>query len=255
MQEALFPAMKTLSFSRGMFTHREMMNKPHVEHFMISDEIISGYPFIGDYLGQFQRNIKRIKQLYGDPKIVFGIRKHDKFMLSLYKQFLHERGFQKIEYFYNIENTGLIKHHELFWAERIKVIKELFSDVFIYSQERLKESPQAFIDALFDFMDVDESIRYEDLPRSRYNVGVNSKLQVNTLRHLNRLNHWIGKLKIVPDLYYKIYRYTKTTPRDIAQHHLRFIKGKKYELTPELTAHLNTFYQSDWEEAKKQVSF
>ena len=100
-------------------------------------------------------------------------------------------------------------------------LKEMFSDVFVYTQESLKDRPQEFISALKDFLSINEDLVVSK--KANANVGVSTELQVNTLRKMNGLNDAIKKLKYLPDLYSRPFRKLKLTPRNICQIYLRNI--------------------------------
>lgn len=251
IQNILFPEIESIHVIRGWQTHRDLINSDFNKKIVISDEAISGKPWHGNYLEDFKVNMWKLKKLYGNPRIIFGIRRQDEFILSLYKQYLHEGGTHKIDYLFNKYNTGAIKKEELFLKERIVLLKELFDDVFIYSLESIKNKNSNFVKSLSDFLNINDSFK---MPKEKkQNVGVKSKFQVESLRKLNVLNKALNRT-IKLDLYSKPFRKLKITPRNICQNWLKIGKVK-YELKVELKDFLIDFYSKDWEESQRFLSF
>lgn len=252
IQNEIFPKLESVDLIRAWNTHRYLFN-PNFEnidkHILITDEGISGNPFGGRYFEEFKFNITRIKHLYREPKIIFGIRRHDGFLLSLYKQYLHQKGFQKIDYLFNKEDTGLMKHKDLFFENKIEILKEQFKDVFIYSQELLKENPQEFIANLMGFLDINDEINYEELITRKRNVGVETRLQVVLLKRLNKLSH----SNYFPNLYSDSFQRNKITPRDLCQNYLKSVKSKKFELSPNLKDYIINHFKDDWQKSIRHV--
>jgi hypothetical protein len=255
IQSTLLPYLTGVSLIRGWLSHREMMAADFSKTLVISDESLSGALFSGNYYNDFLTKIQKLKTLYVNPKIIIGIRKHDGFLLSTYKQYLHEKGTGDFSTLFNEEETGLIKHHELLLMEKLNLLKKEFSDVFVYSQESLRERPQDFLDGLCQFLEVENNIVLAELKRSKSNVGVNTKLQVATLRRLNRFNKGLERIHPLLSLYSKVFRKLNLTPRNICQQALKRIKSEKFLLPSASKAFIEKMYQKDWETAEKQISY
>ena len=114
IQSHIFGKHPSITLIRGWFSHRQLMAADFSKNLVISDESISGRLFNGTYLEDFNTNMEKIKELYKEPRIIFGIRRHDSFLLSVYKQYLHEGGSGNIDYIFDVNDNGIIKHHELF---------------------------------------------------------------------------------------------------------------------------------------------
>lgn len=255
IQSTLLPNLAGVSLVRGWFSHREIIAKDFSKTLVISDESLSGALFSGDYYNDFLRKVQKLKTLYQNPKIIIGIRKHDSFLLSSYKQYLHEKGTGEFSALFNKEDTGLIKQHELLLTQKLTHLKEVFSDVFIYSQESLRERPQDFLDGLCRFLEVENNIVLADLKRSKSNVGVNTKFQVSTLKRLNKLNKALERIHPLLSLYSKVFRKLSLTPRNICQQALKGVKSEKFILSSEAKEFIEDLYQKDWETAVVQVSY
>ncbi|WP_067148375.1 hypothetical protein [Pseudotamlana agarivorans] len=255
LQKHVFPRIESLSVIRAWDTHRKIIEFNFKEKILITDEGISGDPWNGSYLDEFKRNIRNVKRLYGDVKIIFGIRRHDEFILSLYKQYLHQKGYKDLSLLYHQDDSGMLKQRDLFFYERIAMLKEMFSNVFIYSQETLKSRPSSFFKALFLFMDVSCYFNFDTLEKKEENKGVSTKLQVEWLKRLNAINYKLLNLPFLPSLYNSKFMKYKITPRDICQIRLKEVKSDKFELPEELKMHLLTFYKDDWDKSKAYIFY
>lgn len=256
IQEVILGSMTDdIELIRGWYTHRQLMKVDINKPIIISDEGISGSLWNGSYLEDFNTNIKRIKEFYGDPKIMFGIREHSSFIFSVYKQYLHQRGYKDFSYIFNEENKGILKFNELEIYPKIKILKENFSDVFIYSQESLFSRKNIFIISLLDFLEVKKKIDLKTFSSERVNEGVSTKLQVKTLKRLNILNHKLEQIHPYLSLYSRPLRKLKLTPRDFCQKQLIKIKSDKIEMEKEIKDFIKELYQKDWELSMKELSY
>lgn len=255
LQTSVFPRLKSLHTHRGMKSHRDLMSADFSKRILISDEGISGKLWNGDYLSSFERNMEKIKALYGDPKIIIGIRKQAGFILSVYKQYLHEKGYNNLDYLYNTEDTGLIKDHELLFDSRISLLKKEFSEVFVYTQESLFDRPQDFLNALVQFLELDESLDYNDIPKSSGNEGVRGIRQVEWLKRLNKLNKRLEHLHPMLSLYSRVLRRLRLTPRDFCQNYIKSMGGQKFQLPDHMTKHLENEFEADWQACQSHLSY
>ena len=252
LQTHIFTKIESLTIIRAWFTHRNITNLSFKDNILITDEGISGDPWKGNYFNDFKQNIKKIKHLYGDVKIIFGIRKHDEFILSLYKQYLHQKGFESVKHLFNMKNTGILKLHDLFFHQRILLLKSEFSNVFIYSQDSLKLKPKLVLDSLFTFLGVSSDIDIDTL-KKKENVGVYTEFQVSWLKKLNFINQKLIKTPFLPSLYNSKFTKYKITPRDICQYQLKNIRSKKFELSPDFKMQIQAYYADDWEKANSFI--
>ncbi len=255
IQNEIYPRLDSITTIRAWHSHRFIINSDFDKKILFTDEGISGNPFGGNYSAEFNSNIKKIKYLYDDPKIIFGIRKHEGFLCSLYKQYLHQKGHEEFSHLFNTFNTGLLKTDDLLFRKKIGVLKKEFSNVFIYSQESLKKRPQDFINSLIDFLEIEDELDFNTIETKERNVGVNTVFQVNLLKKLNRLNETFKKYSLLPNLYSgRLVKY-KITPRDISQNHLKNINSEKFELDIDIKNELANLFDNDWHDASKYIKY
>ena len=194
------------------------------KNLIISDEGISGRFLHKDYPLDFFTNIKKLKKIYGNPKIIFGIRNQKSFILSFYKQYLQEQGFESFNFLFDIHNMGLRKHEDFLLTPKIQYLQENFTNVFIYSQESLFERQNDFIDSLKEFLEIKGEINI--LKYSYDNIGVKTNLQVRYLKRLNKLSFMLKRIHPKLSLYTRPFRKLKITPAYICQHRLKILNLK-----------------------------
>ncbi|WP_289023295.1 hypothetical protein [uncultured Salegentibacter sp.] len=249
LQQEMFPMLKYVSLIRAWDSHRKILNTGH-QNILISDEGLSGNPYRGNYFKEFRENMESIHSIYKTSNIIVGVRKHSALVLSLYKQYLQQKGCENLDYLYNIENTGLIKDEDLLFEERILILKELFENVFVYSQETLRERPGDFLNQLCAFLNIEDKPNLEEIYTRERNVGVHTKLQVNLLKKLNKFSQ-----KKYINLYSPRFQKYRITPRIICQDYLKNIKSEPYQISEDLKKYLDQRFLADWEFALKHISY
>ena len=257
LQNTLFRSLPNVQVILGNTPVRDSINIELNKKRLISDEALSGRLWHGEYLQDFYESIKRIKATYHNPKIIFGIRRHEAFILSIYKQYLHSKGYKKFDHIFNKENTGVFKHEDLFFTSRIDYLKTHFSEenLFFYTQESLRKREKDFVTALAKFMEL-ESTDIEIKQNKQFtNTGVKTQLQVRMLIRLNKINAFLEKIHPSIGLYSYLYRKCRITPRKICQSYLAGFKSKKFELSNSDKEFIISYYASDWDNASKLISY
>lgn len=256
LQETYFPAMNSIELVRGWTSYRHIISKDSVDKtLLISDEGLAGKLNHQSYFNNFKESIHKIKIIHSNPKIIFGIRNQKDWIFSLYKQMLHQGESYEFDYFYNLENTGFLKHEDVLWQQRIEYLKENFSDVFIYSQETLLNRPQDFFDKISDFLETDEILQFDQMVYKKSNEGIKTKRQFETLKRLNVLDKKLSKINKNLSLYNTAFKLIKLTPRHVSQNLIKNKNGEKLQLDKNISEFMLSFYQKDWEEAVKSISY
>lgn len=128
LQKDFFPKIPHTHFYRNI--HEFLNNQVNSGRVIISNESLEGNPFLGNWLQSYKNNVHYISKIFHNPSIIIGFRKHDSFLLSLYKQYLYEKGILDVNSFFDInKNSGLVKFEDLLFAERYKILKERFNRV------------------------------------------------------------------------------------------------------------------------------
>lgn len=255
LQYVLFPKIDGVEIYRGYSPVRRIMRMDPDKKIILSDESFSGDPLKSGYSEAFEKNIKRLKLLFGDPNIVLGIRNQQSLVLSIYKQYLQQKGYKSIEYLFNTQNTGILKHDDLLLYPRIKVLKENFSRVFTFDQKALLNKPDEFINALTKFLGVDNQIISLDENTHQSNKSIVSIKQVNYLRKLNKINAGLKHLNPNLGLYGGLFNSLNITPRDICQKRMNGKNSAPFQLPKELSGFLHEYYKADWNKVYNEIDF
>lgn len=255
LQYILFPKLKGVETYRGFNPVRRIMMLDPNKKIIISDEAFSGYPLKPNYAAEFDKNVQRLKLLFGDANIIMGVRNQLTLIPSIYKQYLQEKGFHDINYLYNVKNTGILKHEDLYMTPRIELLKKNFSNVFIYDQKALSKNQDAFTDSIVNFLDLEkQQINFSD-SKNLSNKSVQTINQVNKLRKLNKIHAGLKKVNKNLGLYEGWFKSLNLTPRDIAQNKTKSKGSPKFELSSELSAFIEEHYRQDWNAAQDLIDF
>ncbi|NQU32076.1 MAG: hypothetical protein HQ521_02480 [Bacteroidetes bacterium] len=113
LQEKMFPKIMGINYLHGTSRLRNIyVDKQKSLELLISDEKISGLPFTSrdpdnsssNYYITFLEQMEIIHKSFNNPKIIIGFRKHYRFVLSLYKQYLAE----VVANPFNISSLGMV---------------------------------------------------------------------------------------------------------------------------------------------------
>lgn len=247
LQNVVFNNIDNLNLHLGWQSHRELMTLDPKIITLISDEGISGSLWKGNYSESFYTNIERIKSLYGDPKILIGIRKHQSFITSIYKQFLNEKGFQSFNYIFNNENTGLIKHEDLILQNKIESIKKDFSSVHIYTQEDLLKDKKNIVSNILKFLEIPEKSYDFNTQDKISNISIKTKKQVRFLRRINKLNYSIESIHPKLGLYTSPYQKLGITPRGLVKTFFNKNQSDNFQIPTETQKFIKEYYSKDLE--------
>lgn len=217
---------------------------------LISSENLSGNLFSTNYLNDFEKNIKTIKKIFGDVGVIIGFRKHTEFLLSAYKQALQQGNTINLKDFFNEKNKGLLRHQDLNYSHRIKLLKKEFTNVFIYTIDDIKDL-NALNKSLCEFLEIKPNqIKQEN---KKLNVGIQTVFQVRLLVTLNKMDITLFKILRFKIFYSKLFKFLKITPRKICQYYIPDF-GKKYTLPSNLFYYIESKYHDDWQYVLNQKS-
>lgn len=257
LQKQLYPLYNSIQTVKGTHQLRSFWdNNKNNKLLLISDEYISGRLFSGSYLDDFLNNIETIKEIFGNAKIIVGFRKHSSFLVSVYKEFINEGGFYDFNHLFNFNDTGLIKSDELFFKQRLDILRNNFEQVFVYSQEDLRNRLDDFVNSFSKFIGTNELIDKEKLSALKNkNVGIIGSFQLETLRKINKINDFTNRKLHFPNMYSRFFKRIRITPRDFMQNYLKFVPSKPFKINKNIIDQISEFYFEDWELVKNEVSF
>ncbi len=241
LQKQIFPNLKDVLYSRR-FNLRDYY-KTEGSSILISDEILSGNPFDENTMNDFEMKMDVLKSLFPNAAILVSFREPVGYILSLYKQFLHQGGTISFNEFFNADNTGVLKIEDLNYLKRLNIIENNFSNVIAYDFETFRSNPDSIYNEVCRILKTE----MPDLQNSKStnNVSIRSKWQVNTLKTLNRFFGFTYKTSF--------YRRLGLTPRNLIQNKLAFIKGEKWDLAKSEKNDIKSIFIEDWMGIKKRL--
>lgn len=246
LQRAVFPALDDVTSFGGRQSLRSVLTTSADEKVLISDEGLSGQFFGGKWLVEFETNIDIINNLFPAAAVIIGFRRQDSLLLSLYKQYIQEGGTEKLEYLFEpFSDTGLIKTHELYFKNRIKYLDKHFNNIFIYTQEELRDNFDEFLQDLASFMEV-QIPTPNDINDSDRNVGIRGLRQFNLLIRLNRINNILEKTHYLPTLNNRLFKDLGISPRYLCQYRFTSVRSEPLKLPEKIEKFLISEYDNDW---------
>lgn len=228
------------------------MTKAHKNGVLISNEGMSGHPFITEELGlsyfdQFKNAVNNTVSFFKQPKIIVGFREPGSFLHSSFKQYLHEGGTMnwvlfKKKYFRSENFLNDFKFSRYIeYLHRTIPPKELY----IYTFDDLKNRPFQLAEELtqFIFEGTNQEIKIPKInPEKKSNPSVPTEVE-GLLIGLNKLNKF-SKNHFGLSLQLRLGK-KMINPRVLCQYLLPKIfhfQGKRD------ISFLIDFFESDWEE-------
>lgn len=248
---------KVIYFSGEGFWNHDLSNQTEADKLLISFEVISGNPVSRDRVvgrksynwnNDFDTRIANLKRLFPDAKIIVGVREHQSFVLSLYKQYLHKGGTLSLKEFFSMKSTGLLSREELLYKPKFEALQSHFRDIFVYDQRMLFKDCSGVLARLGDFMGVDFVSSLTGNTLTYENQGV-KLVPGNILRYLNKLNYFLRAVPFLPTLNNGLFKKLRITPRELCQVRLNPAFKKDFSLDF-AENEMKTFYREDWNYVK-----
>jgi len=232
--------------------------------YIISNETLFGRPWARNsalsWAGERQKIIIALSRLFPDAQILLSLRRHSAFILSLYKQYLHEGGTLKLQQFFDITNDrGVIRKGEILFMDTIKLLQRCFErNPFVFTlEEVVNDLPKLLkkFERLFGEEAPDISNIYGKSV-ARVNPGV-GYWQGKVLRILNIIDKRPGMfikegglLKLTNDLTLKY----GIDPRTICQEKLEKVSKRQIRFEIHYERLVDTYYAEDWGRTKEFIA-
>lgn len=152
LQRDVFPAMEGLHTYVYYHPLWELFKARDAERVVVSCERLSGNPFGGKWSDQGKTYAKNIGKMFPESKCIIGFRRHDALIRSLYKQYLHQGWAASLDELFHPEGSGTIGLEDLRFRARIEYCEQYFSEVFVYTQEELRDNLGGFLESLSQFL-------------------------------------------------------------------------------------------------------
>jgi hypothetical protein len=222
--------------------------------YLISNETLMGRPWNRDPRADFSWRgergiiIEGLSRLFPRAQILVCFRKHADFVLSLYKQYLHEGGTSYLDDFFDVEgDSGIIRRKDIKYMDIIALLERCFEKrPFVFTLEEL-------VGDLPGLMRKFENLFHEKKPdrkvvASPANVGV-GYWQGKILRILNVIDKKPGTSLKPSGLIRLTNAYTtryRLDPRGVCQERLKKLSGKPIDFAEGVKDRIGEFYRDDW---------
>ena len=222
--------------------------------YLISNETLMGRPWNREPGSEFSWRGERIQiieglsRLFPRAQVLVCFRKQADFVLSLYKQYLHEGGTVLLEDFFDIErDSGIIERQDIKYMEIVEQIERCFEKrPFVFTlAELIGDFPR--------LMEKFEKLFGEKRPDRRISAG-----PVNV-----GVRYWQGKLLRIlniidkkPGTAFKPFGLIRLTnahtsryrldPRAVCQDRLKSLSKKPIQFKEGVKEKIGEFYHEDW---------
>lgn len=264
LRTAVFSKWNDIKLSHGLMGGRDFVSLKKEQKYLISWANLSGHPWLFDeelkFGGWYQQQelfLENLSKFFPDARIMISFRRHDSYVLSLYKHYLLIGGVLPFEKVFDIENDeGIIKKSDLLFKRRLQLVEKFFNDTpFVFLQEELRSNlPALLMDMEKFFMAKAPNIHDLDLRRKRpfdiariENRGV-GLYQSKVLLQLNKLR----KSQLNPNgllpLDNRYTRRLRIDPRTICQVWLALLlPHRPITLSKRQQDFIRDYYETDWQ--------
>lgn len=261
LQKKIFSRWSNMEYRNDLWlSYLVLMKKGR--KYLISNETLMGRPWNRDpeagfsWQDELRLIIEGLSRLFPKAQILVCFRKHADFVLSLYKQYLHEGGTSRLDDFFDIEgDLGTIKREDIKYMDIIALLETCFEKrPFIFTLQELVEDLPGLIrkfENLFREKKPDQ-IDVANPP----NVGV-GYWQGKILRILNVIDKKPGTA-LKPSGLIRLTN-TLTTryrfdPRAVCQERLKNFSKKPMDFRDEVKEGISEFYREDWRALNEYVA-
>lgn len=223
------------------------------KRYIISNETLFGRPWARNNSLSWEEErlliIKALSRLFPDAQILLSLRKHSKFITSLYKQYLHEGGALKFEQFYDIErDSGILRRDDIIYMNTIRALQTSFSRTpFVFTLEDIEADIHGVLKKLEKLFGEKAPVVYGDT-NERINLGV-GYWQGKLLRLLNIVDRrpglFIKKGGLLP-LTSNLTAKLRIDPRSLCQQRLKGMSRKQIKVDIESERIVDSYYAKDW---------
>ena len=249
LQNHLFRRLKDIRVIRGWTSLRKIVTTPNNKHLILSDETLSGDITKPHLYDQFDTNVSNLSMLFPNAIILFGIRNHESFILSCFKQSLRNGLVIKLEDYFNAHNSGLLKDEDILFYPRIERLKEVFPRVIIYTIEELKNNEDNIIEEINKSLCIEKIDKCNNI-KTKSNEGFDKIGNYYRYYKINKINSFCRKNRL-PTLYHKIFTIVGVDFRKCAESSSFWMKSNNENLDFDQATkkYIQDRFSSDWNQA------
>ena len=250
MQQHLFPNLQDTMYLYGAKSLISQWNRQvglDNNRLFISHESFSGSPWnkkwlLGiannhKWLTSFTKNLENLRFFFPEAVVIIFFRKHGDLLISLYKQYIQERGTLIFSEFYG--HNKLIEPKDLSFKYRIDLLNKFFTNVYFLDFEEFKKRGDSYLKLFFQ-NEFNINLNISGNEKLANNRGVTGgKLEI--LRKINKYYNFLpSKVKNGIDI-------LGVTPRSIMQTKTKFWEPKSLEKNSIIKEKINTKFNKDWD--------
>lgn len=260
LQERIFPFWPNMIYMNDLWLSYIVLIEKD-KKYIISNETLFGRPWARNnnlsWADERELIIKALSRLFPEAQILLSFRKHSHFILSLYKQYLHEGGVRKLEEFYDFfQNRGVIRKDDVIYTATINLVEESFKvKPFVFTLEEIRDNLYGLLQK-FQKVFGEKPPTVETFGGRVLNPGVNY-WQGKLLRILNIIDKRSGSFKKHggplrltnnSTLKYRI------DPRSLCQKRLRGLSKRAITFDKHYEDLVNSYYAEDWRRTKEFIA-
>lgn len=262
LQDVVFPCWPNMEFKNNLWLSYLLLMKKN-RKYIVSNENLMGRPWNREpgaglsWSDERRLIIEGLRRLFPNAQVLVCFRNHADFVLSLYKQYLHEGGVLRLEdFFYADGDFGLIKRGDIKYMDTIGLLENCFEKrPFVFTLEELKENLAGLMKKLGNLFGecVPELNGDTNLVR---NKGV-EYWQAKLLRILNRLDKKPGtalKPHGLLRLTNRITRKYELDPRGLCQERLKGLSNRPLAFEETMRKSIEEYYRDDWEATQEYIA-
>ena len=244
LQNNVFPKWKDLCYVQHGASFEHLLRMDETKTNLVSREGFSGPIFASHEYRDFI--LKKLSNFFPHARILISFRRHDSYLVSCYKQYLHKGGTLPFERFFDIENDrGFIRRDDFLFRRKIESIEKHFKrEPFVFLYEEIKGNFDNLI------KDMSQLFRAEGPPvnnvhRNYYNRGV-KYYAAKLLIQLNKLNKTELNPRGLVSLENRFTNALKIDPRRICQYWLSFLPDRPM-ISKDAAKRISEYFKDDWE--------
>jgi len=258
LQREVFPRLPGVhAVVRAESSLAGLWKRPVDRTLLISDEGLCGIPWSvpvrRDYSWHADRvgRLQSAAKLFPNARVIVFFRRHADFILSLYKQYLHEGGSESLERFFSLNGNTILEPEELDYRRILALVHELLDPsplVFTYDELR---GVDEVVGRITSFMGTPCPPSFARSPHHNQSVRGRS---AKVLRQLNAVTQSPMNPQGRLPLRGRVFRVLRLDPRTLCQQRLGFLGGADIDFRQGDREAIEARFADDWQailEAKR----
>jgi len=256
LQKIVFPVWPNMTYLNDLwFSYLALVGESG--KYIISNETLFGRPWARNsglsWAEERRRIIRGLSRLFPDAQILLSLRRHSQFILSLYKQYLHEGGTLKLTRFFDIEkDRGIIRKDEILFMETITLLEGCFQrKPFVFTLEEITKDLPGLLKT-FERLFGEEAPKVSASGHGVVNRGV-GLWQGRLLRVMNIIDKKPGFFIKKGGLVRLTNRFSvkhRIDPRTLCQERLGGLSRRPIRFSADYDRLVDSYYDDDWERTR-----